>query len=81
MKKEQFNFWHSVKMQRVIQDGGGYDLNTCLIDGKVLNYTLCTTTEAHGCGWDDIRYLGVGTIAALGQSAIAKTNEGARRYR
>lgn len=69
------HFWFSEKqLEAQLKSGSFYEpprkheKTTALIDGKVVQYTECTSQSARTAGlWDDFKYLGQGTVHMVGE--------------
>lgn len=65
-KKNLYHFWYSEQMDKVIYEEDFLPTNTCIIDGKVYDYTVCSNRgKDHGVLWNDIIYLGYGQINSV----------------
>jgi hypothetical protein len=59
------HFWYSEKQQSVLEAFDMESNNKCIINGKILPYTVCSKTEKHCCLFDDMEYLGQGEIYSI----------------
>jgi len=66
--KPTHHFWYSPKYEKLTRNPYGNTSRKnsnvfALIDGKKVYYSFSSQTkENHGYGWDDMQYLGHGTI-------------------
>ena len=63
---KRFHFWFSPEQKDVIAHFKGKPNQTlCNVNGKIMEYTIASSTNNHNCLYDDMVYLGEGTIYSI----------------